>query len=432
MNWKTRKNVLPRVFSVRFPLIGSLPLLFLFCSAHPSSIMRADAVTDWNTTTINTTRAAGKNAVLQSRIYAMVHAAIHDALNAIDHRYRPYALDIQADPMASPEAAVAAAAYGVLVNELPTQQMELDTAYANALAAIPEGAAKVSGITIGQAAVAAILVLRSADGSATAQFPYAPGTGPGFWQPTPPALIPAALPGWGNITPFTLRRGAQFRPEPPPLFDLAGPRYARDYNEVKSIGDVNSVTRTAEQSEIARFWYEDSPPAWNRIARAVSAGRGLDLWENGRLFALLNFAMADGYIAGFDTKYTYGFWRPVTAIRSGDTDGNSDTAADTAWSPFLITPPSPDYTSTHSVLGAAAAEVLARFFDEDKTSFTTTSGAPFSGITRSFTSFSAAAQENADSRVFAGIHFLSACEDGLKQGRKVGRFTFLHYLKRVR
>lgn len=432
MNTKTRENIMSRVVSVRLPLIGSLSFLFLFCSAHPSGIARADAVTDWNAIAIDTARAAGKNAVLQSRIYAMAHAAIHDALNAIDRRYQPYALDTQADPAASPVAAVAAAAYGVLVNELPAQQMALDTAYASALAAIPDSPAKSGGIAIGQAAATAILALRSADGSAAAQFPYAPGTGPGVWQPTPPALVPAALPGWGNVTPFTLASGAQFRPDPPALFDLDSSKYAGDYNEVKNIGDVNSATRTAEQSEVARFWYEDSPPAWNRIARLVSTARGLDLWENGRLFALVNFAMADGYIAGFDTKYTYGFWRPVTAIRAGDTDGNPDTAADPAWSSFLITPPSPDYTSTHSVLGAAAAEALARFFDEDEISFTTTSGVPFAGVTRSFASFSQAAQENADSRVYAGIHFRSACKDGLKQGRKVGRFAFLHSLKPVR
>jgi len=197
---------------------------------------------------------------------------------------------------------------------------------------------------------------------------------------------------------------------------------------------VNSTTRTTEQSQIAMFWYEGSPNGWNRITRNVSAQQGLDLWQNARLFGLINFAMADGFIAGFDAKYAYNFWRPVTAIRAGDTDGNDQTLADPTWSSFLVTPNIPDYPSTHSVLGAAAAEVLARFFDEDddEIAFTTTSGNPFPGITRSFTSFSQAAQENADSRVFAGIHFRRTCTDGLRQGRKVGRFAFKHYLKSIK
>jgi hypothetical protein len=233
-------------------------------------------------------------------------------------------------------------------------------------------------------------------------------------------------PGWPE--------SSQFRPQPPAFFDLTRRKYAGEYNEVKMIGEVNSTTRTAEQSEIARFWYEGSGLGWNRIARNVSAQQGLGLWENARLFALVNFAMADGFIAGFEAKYFYNFWRPVTAIRVGDTDGNDQTIGDPAWTSFLITPNIPDYPSTHSVLGAAAAEVLARFFDEDDCdfSFDTTSGNPFPGITRSFTSFSQAAQENADSRVYAGIHFRTACTDGLEQGRRVGRFAYKRFLKPVR
>jgi PAP2 superfamily len=197
------------------------------------------------------------------------------------------------------------------------------------------------------------------------------------------------------------------------------------------IHDALNATRTSEQSEIARFWYEGSPNGWNRIARVVSGQQRLDPWQNARLFGLLNFAMADGFIAGFDTKYFYNVWRPVTAIRAGDTGGNSATVADPAWAAFLVTPAAPDYTSTHSVLGAAAAEVLARFFGTDAISFTTTSGAPFPGITRSFTSFSQAAQENADSRIYAGIHFRTACRDGVRQGKQVGRYAFRHALQPV-
>jgi hypothetical protein len=389
---------------------------------------RADAVIEWNVIATNAAPAAGRNPVEQSRIFAMTHAAIHDALNAIDRRNKFYALKWRAEADASPHAAVAAAAHDVLVAQLPAQQMTLDAAYAASLAQIADGPAKTRGIVIGRAAAAVILALRSADGSTVAT-PYTPGTDPGMWQPTPPAFVPAILPGWGNVTPFTMTSGAQFRPDPPRFFKLTSARYARNYNEVKAIGELNSATRTADQSVIAMFWYEGSPTGWNRIARVVAEQRGLDLWENARLFGLLNFAMADGYIAGFDTKYVYNFWRPITAIRAGETDDNRRTVADPGWTSFLVTPASPDYPSTHSILGAAAAEVLARFFGTDRIRFTFTSGAPFAGFTRSYTSFSDAAQENADSRVYAGIHFRSATTDGLRMGRRMGRYTFLHALR---
>ncbi len=205
--------------------------------------------------------------------------------------------------------------------------------------------------------------------------------------------------------------------------------YARDYNEVERIGAQFSAVRTPEQSEIARFWYEGSPFGWNRIARTVAEGRVLDLWDQARLFALVNFAMADGFIAGWNTRYFYNFWRPVTAIRAGDTDSNPATIADPQWNTFLNTPPIPDYPSTHSVLGAAAAEVLARYFDDDTIAFMVTSGAPFGGITRPFTSFSAAARENGNSRVYAGIDFRTAVRDGLWLGGKIGSFTFRRSLR---
>ena len=262
---------------------------------------------------------------------------------------------------ASVDAAIAAAARDALVGAIavgpvaipqfgtPALQAsavaQVNTAYATVLAGIPDGAAKTNGITLGQAAAAAILALRSTD-HATALVPYTPGTQPGDWQPTPnpvpfdppaPAdLLPAALPGWGRVTPFVLRRSTQFEPDGPPR--LSGKRYARDYNEVKEIGDKNSTIRTAEQTSIARFWYENSPSMWSRIAIVVSQSQGLNLWDTARLLALVNLAMADGYIAGLETKYDFNFWRPVTAIRAGDTDGNDATIADPNWSSLLNTP----------------------------------------------------------------------------------------------
>jgi hypothetical protein len=393
---------------------------------HPF-LSRADILTDWNSHATTLAAAAGSNPLAQSRLFAMVHASTHDALNAIEPRYEAYVYEASA-PAASPEAAVASAAHAVLLAILPGQQAALDAAYTISLAAIPDELAKQSGIAVGQAAALAILELRSNDGSSD-PMPYTPGIEPGDWAPTPPAFLPAFLPGWGKVTCFAVRSGEQFRPDPPEVFDLTGEQYARYYNEVKSIGNANSATRTAEQSEIARFWYEGSQAGWNRIGRVVSEQCGLDLWENARLFALLNFAIADGYIVGFNIKYHYSFWRPVTAIRAAGTDGNPETIADSSWLPYLITPFSPDFASTHSVLGAAAARVLEDFFGTDSISFSMASGAPFPGITRSFVSFSHAAEENADSRVYAGIHFRPACVHGLRVGERIGAFTFKHLLR---
>jgi membrane-associated phospholipid phosphatase len=392
---------------------------------------RADVVTDWNVVATTAASAPVVGGIPQGRIFAMTHAAIHDALNAIDRRYQPYAFDVQADPNASPEAAVAAAAHDVLVHEVPSvQQPMLDTAYADSLSGIPDGAAKDAGIAIGKAAAAAIIALRSSDGS-QAPMPYTPGSGPGVWIPTPPDFLPAGVPGWGKVIPFGLRSGAQFRLKPPEYFDLTSEAYTADYEEVKSIGDVNSPIRTAEQSEIARFWYEGSQQGWNRITRMFLAQHDLDLdlWETARLFALLNFAVADAYIAHFDTKYLYNFWRPVTAIRAGGTDANDDTVADPDWTSYLVTPAIPDYPSGHSTAGAAAAVVLTRFFRHDQRPFTTTSGGLYPGITRGFETFWDAAVENANSRVYAGIHFRTAITDGLQLGERVGRFVFTHALK---
>ncbi len=410
------------------------------------------AVSNWNSFAVQAILTAGQGAVPESRTLAIVQVAIHDALNAIDSRYERYAFTGDAQAGASVDAAIAAAARDALVGAIavgalpfpgfgtPANQAlavaQIDAEYAATLAGIPDGPSKSDGIAIGQAAAAAIVALRSTD-HATTLVTYTPGTGPGSWQPTPnpvpfdpPAAadnLPAALPGWGQVTPFVLRRSNQFEPNGPP--HLSTKRYARDYNEVKAIGEKNSAIRTAEQTSIARFWYEPSPAGWSRIARVVAQSHCLDSWDTARLLALVNLAMADGFIAGFETKYRLNFWRPVTAIRAGDTDGNDATVADPTWSTLLNTPNVPDYTSTHSVLGGAASKVLRRFFHDDDVPFTVTSGVPFAGLTRSFTSFSQAATENGESRIYAGIHFRSAVEDGIAQGKKIGGFAFTHALK---
>jgi hypothetical protein len=414
---------------------------------------RADEVTDWNAIAIDVLALGGQNPVVMTRGLAMAHLAVHDALNAIDRRYEPYLYDARSEPGAAPEAAVAAAMRDVLVGALigfgtPEQQAKgkerVDAAFGTALSKIPEGRAKRDGIAVGQAAAAAMLTLRKADG-ATARVVYAPGTEPGQWRPHPnpapanPPIadatlasgnLPAMLPQWGQMMPFTMRAPWQFRLRPPPT--LTSETYTRDYNEVKRLGGKQSTVRTAAQAEIARFWYEGSAQGWNRIARIIAGQRALDRWEHARLFGLLNAAMADGYIAGGDTRYLYNFWRPVTAIRAGDSDGNDATAGDPSWETLMNTPPLPDYPSTHSVLGGAAAVVMSRLFGTDQVSFTMTSGPPFAGITRSFTSFSQAQEENGDSRVYSGIHFRNSTVAGILQGEQIGRQAFAQYLQPYR
>ncbi len=384
---------------------------------------QTNAALEWNAIA---TRAflptQGSDPLSQSRAYAMLHAAIHDALNAIHQRYEFYTPGLTVTPGASPDAAVAAAAHDVLVVLIPTQLTLIENAYVAALAAIPNGSAKQSGIAVGAAAADLILQRRMDDGVAEAfATPYVPTGVPGDYAFTPPFDAPplgpfAFAPGWGSVTPFGIDLRSHRLPGPLPLKSAA---YAADLAFVKEIGEVNSTVRTEEQSLIARFWYEDSPIGWNRIANTVLRQEPVGLWTSARILALTNFAMADGFIAGFEAKYDFRFWRPVTAIRMAASDGNRFTEADENWSSYLITPPVPDYPSTHTVLGAAAAHVLIHFFG-DRTPYSTTSVTE-PGAVREFRGFSDAAIENGASRVYAGIHFVDAVRDGYKQGAGIGR-----------
>jgi hypothetical protein len=267
-----------------------------------------------------------------------------------------------------------------------------------------------------------ILILRQNDGS-NVQATYDQPPAPGVWQPTPPDFTPAILVAWGDVTPFTLQNGSQFRaPGPPSIYRE---RFRRDFEEVKSLGALDSTIRTPEQTEIALFWPEGSHITWNHIAEIVAGQYNHSLVENARLFALLNFAQADGAITAFDSKYTYNFWRLVTAIQEGVSNGRRSLPADPTWFPLQQTPAHPDYTSQHAVLGSAVATVLAFFFGTDRVPFSVTTSL---GVPRSFQSFSEAAEENGNSRVYIGFHFRSAVVDGMKQGREVGDWVCDNFL----
>jgi hypothetical protein len=422
---------------------------------HPPPTVRSDAVTVWNANAGEAAIAACisplDNPLHESRMYAMTHVAIHDALNAIHRRSTPYALDARARRGASPDAAVAAAARDVLVpliTQIPAPftpecraagiaSVEAD--YATALAAIPASPAKERGLEVGRAAAAAILALRAADGSDTPLIDsaYPQGTDPGEYRFTPDRPF-AFAPGWGGVTPFVLKDASQFRPGPP--YKVRSRRYAADFDEVKRLGGDGVTTpseRTAEQTEIALFWVESSPLQWNRIARAVSAASRLDPWEQARLFGLLNMALADGYVGSFETKYHYNYWRPVTAIRLADTDGNRRTDADPTWTPLVVTPPIPDYDSAHSVQGGAASAVLAGFFGTDHVAFGTCSltlpaGSTCTGATprfRRYGSFSQASAENGLSRILVGFHFRKAVHEGIEHGERIGERAVSRFMR---
>jgi len=389
---------------------------------------RADVVTDWNQITL-ATQASIPGAIRTppaSRALAIVHAAIYDSVNAIDRQHTVYAVDTQPPAGTSPEAAAVAAAHAALVNLYPSRQTSLDAAYTSSLAQIPDGTSKTNGIALGESVAATILALRSFDGSATV-LPYIETPRPGVWQPEVPGS--ALFVAWGQVMPFFLNSGSQFRADGPP--DLTSAEYVADFNEVKSLGAINSTTRTPAQTEAALFWAENAQITWNNIARVVAIHRNTSLSENARLFALLNLAGADTAIAVFDTKYTFHFWRPNAAIHEADTDGNDATVADPNWTPLLVTPAHPDYVSQHSAYASVSAEVLASFFGTDGISFSLTTSTAPGGVVHTYQSFSEAAEETMLSRIWLGYHFRTACRHGFNQGRQIGGYAFHHFLKPI-
>jgi membrane-associated phospholipid phosphatase len=394
------------------------------------TVAHADVVTDWNSAALEAIRANRTPPPQASRALAILHASIYDAINGITRSHERYFVQSDVPASASVEAAASAAAHAVLVALFPAQVQAFDDLHATVTAAIPDGPRKRTGIEWGERVARDILSWRAND-NADAVVAAPSGDGPGLWQPTPPTFAPYLLPQWGFVSPFAMPLSSFMRPPGPPSLDSA--QWVADYNEVKALGAANGSSRIPEQSLIALFWSDgpgtETPPGhWNSLAQRVSADRQNSIGQNARLFALLNIAMADAAICAWDAKYTYDFWRPVAAIRAGDTDDNVATIADRSWTSFIATPPFPDYVSGHSTFSGAAASVLASFYGTDHISFSVGSdGLP--GVTRPFTSFTAAAKEAAMSRLYAGIHFRTAIEDGLSAGTAIGEWTVTHYLQ---
>jgi hypothetical protein len=369
-------------------------------------------------------QAPAQAPVQQTRLMAIVQVAMHDAVNGITGQYETYLSPGAAPENASPEAAAIAAAHHALRNLFSSQAASLDIVYLDSLAA--HGLSTLDpGVEYGRSAAAAILALRANDNSAQAQFNYtAPGAGtPGVW--TPLTSAPALLPGWGEVTPFVLRSASQFRPEGPPA--LESEQYAKDYNEIKEIGRLNSATRTPLQTQIATFWRASPTAIWNPVIRQMVTARNLDLSATARTFALVYLAASDSSVACWEAKYKYNFWRPQPAINKGDLDGNDLTVGDPSWTPLVPTPPHPEYISGHTTNSSAIATSLSLLFDDNP-------GVPItvtiSGITRQWDTFSAGVDEVIDARVYSGIHFRTADEVGARTGRQVARFVSTHALRR--
>jgi hypothetical protein len=391
---------------------------------------RADVIADWN--------AKAEAVAIEKRMLpppnargmAMLHVAMFEAVNAIDRKYAPYKLTLAADSNLSKEAAAAAAAYTVLVALHPDQLSSLDSALKASLSAIAEGEPKAKGIELGKKAGAEILALRAHDG-ANAPESYRPHTSPGLYVPT---VVPVSS-TYGGVTPWVMEKGSQFRPAPPPSLDSQ--TWTKDVNEVRDLAGAKGAQRSPEQTNVARFWFMTGPQAWNPIVRQLAALKKLDLVDSARLFALVAIATDDAFIAVFDAKYAYNFWRPITAIRNADLTGNKATPHDPSWLPFGQsslpsgdTPMHPEYPCAHCITSSAAGVVLKSVFGDDVPEVSMTSlTAP--GVTRKWTRIQDYTDEVSVARIYAGFHYRFSTKVGEDMGRKIGALTVATQLRRT-
>jgi hypothetical protein len=428
-----KKNILILATSTGiFLVIGALVATFVISSALAANGNAANGskgsgaiVIAWNKELLHIVQTPGAQpaTVHPTRSFAILHAAIYDAVVSITRDAPPYLFSVNAPSSARSDAAAAQAGHDTLVALYPKMKAALDQQLASELAMIPDGAGKQQGIQVGYAVAARLIAMRAKDGSAVTPSPFVPGNQPGNYQPTPPKFPAPAFANWGNVTPFVLNNGAQFRPAPPPA--LTSQAYAQALNEVKSLGQNNSTTRTADQTVIARFWAGPIWNTWNEIAENAALAHHTNLETTARLFAALNLSFADSAISFYNAKYHYQLWRPITAIREADTDGNPATAGDPTWTPLAVTAPDPSYPGAHSTISAAGATVLSSFFGNQDQIRVTSDVLP--GKVRTFTSYNDVATEAGLSRIFAGQHTRLDHEAGLKLGHAIAQFVLPHF-----
>jgi len=399
-----------------------MALLIALASWFGAQTAAADVVTDWNVTAADITFAAGLPPPPANRTLAMAQTAVYEAVNAITKRYPPDRVTPNAASDASVAAAVAAANRAMLSRLVPSQQATIDKAYASALAGIADGPARTAGIAVGEQAAAAVLAWRADDGAGATER-YRPATTAGVYVPT---TIPA-VPQWAQRKPWVMASSDQFRPGPPPA--LGSALWARDYNEIKAVGAKNSTTRTPAQTEIARFWEATAPTIYFPVVRSVANVPGREVTQNARLLAVTAQAIDDALIAVWDGKYFYNFWRPVTAIRNGDIDGNDATERDAGWLPFIDTPMHPEYPCAHCIVSGAVGAVLVAEIGSGPTPTLSTTSPTAPGVVRNWTSIDAFMLEVASARIYDGVHYRNSTEVGTAMGKKIGALAAANALQ---
>src|SRR5262249_1937977 len=398
------------------PAIVSLTLI------STTTLLRADVITEWNKTAIDVMKAVNVAGNPWTRSMAIMHVSMSDAVNSIQNRYARFTPELLIDPNASPEAAAAAAARDILMRQYPGQKARIEESYAASLKKIPDGPARAAGIALGEKVAAAVFSERQND-QTNLPDTYRPITTPGVWVPTTPPLFPQ----YATAKPWGMERADQFRPGPPPALSTA--LYARDYNETKEWGGVKSTKRTDAQSDAVRFWTQiNLGPAWYQAAAQISDRKNLPLADNARLFALLSMALGNCFIVDWDAKFTYNFWRPITAIRNGDQDGNDATERDPSWQPLNATPMHPEYPSQAGINAGAAKTVLEYVFGNSPAGFEATDIMD-ARLSRPFASLAQMALEHEEVRIWGGIHFRNSLEVGDQMGVKIADHLVANYLK---
>lgn len=391
-----------------------------------------DVVLQWHRVLQETIRTPGQQppTIFPVRSFAMMHAAMFDAVNSIEGSYTPYLTDVPGTKHASLEAAAAQAAHDVLVALYPTRQAIFDVELANSLNGIAANRVR-QGIRVGEIVAAQLLAARANDGWNVTPPSFGLPLTPGNWQPTPPAFAAAGFTHYPAVLPFAITSNIQFAPNPPP--SLTSAEYAAAFNEVKEIGSATSATRTADQTQVARLWANVNTPTtvffvWNNVARTVALQRGTTIVENARLFALMNIAFHDSLLTTFTSKFQHGLWRPVTAIRRADEDENPNTTQDVNWSSLIGNPPYPTYAGNHAAIGTSQSTILGLFFGRDDIVFQHT-WEGVGGATRSYAGFTAMANEEERSRVYGGIHFTFDQTAGQSVGRNVANYIFQNFMQ---
>ena len=385
-----------------------------------AATVRADAVTEWNTRACDLVASSNLDTPTANRVLAIMHTAIYEAVNAITKKYPAGDLKLNASRGGSVDAAIATASRAVLVKLVPSKAIDVEVAYKKVMDPIPNGPSRNEGTSAGERAAAAVLAARMEDGFMTPES-YRPYTIAGVYVPTQVPLVSQ----WPSRKPWLMTSASQFRPGPPP--DLKSEQWARDYNEIKAVGSKNSKTRNQDQTDIAKFWEVTGPTIYHGLVRSLADSPGRDVTQNARLYMAVTQATDDAMIAIFDGKYHYNFWRPITAIRNGDIDGNDATERDASWTPFINTPMHPEYPCAHCIVSAAIGTILQADMGNATVTLSTTSSTA-SGAKRTWMKVDDFIQEVANGRIYDGVHFRNSTEVGTAMGRQIGKLAVSKYL----